>query len=89
MGELRRLRNVGPATEADLKLLGIETVAELVDADAFELHARLCQLTGRSHDPCMIDVFLSAIDQAQGGEARAWWAYTRERKRRMATRAQR
>jgi hypothetical protein len=81
---LRRLRNVGPATVQDFGVLGITEVAQLLGQDAFELHDRLCTLTGERHDPCMIDVFMSAIDQAQGGAARDWWHYTPERKRRLS-----
>ncbi|MCB9523154.1 MAG: mitomycin resistance protein [Myxococcales bacterium] len=84
MGELQRLRNVGPATEGDLLRLGITRVEQLVGLDAFALYDRLCAVTGVRHDPCVIDVFLSAVDQAQGGEPKAWWAYTAERKRRLA-----
>ena len=79
------LMNVGPATLKDLSVLGIGSVGDLATQDAFEMHERLCRLTGQHHDPCMIDVFLSAVDQARGGKARAWWHYTALRKRRLAS----
>jgi hypothetical protein len=84
MSPLRALRNVGPATVGDLAQLGITEVGQLVGQDAFALYDRLCVLTGVRHDPCMIDVFLSAIDQAEGGPAQDWWHYTAERKRHLA-----
>lgn len=77
---LTDLPNVGPATAADLRLLGIERPQQLVERDAFEMHARLCRLTGVRHDPCVIDVFLSITDFMQGGEAKPWWRYTAQRK---------
>lgn len=83
---LADLRNVGPATIQDLSRLGISSVRELATQDAFELYERLCALTRTRHDPCVIDVLLSAIDQASGGEARPWWHYTPQRKRRMSSR---
>jgi hypothetical protein len=78
------LKNVGPATLKDLSLLGIGSARELADQDAFELYGRLCSITRQRHDPCVIDVFMSAVDQARGGKARPWWHYTPQRKRRMA-----
>ncbi len=84
MSELQRLRNVGPATDGDLAVLGITTIAALRGQDAYALYDRLCALTQTRHDPCMIDVFLSAIDQAEGGEPKAWWAYTAARRARLS-----
>lgn len=81
---LADLRNVGPATVKDLATLGIRSVRELAAQDAFELYERLCRITRQRHDPCVIDVFMSAIDQASGAKARPWWHYTPQRKSRMA-----
>ena len=82
--KLADLMNVGPATVKDLSMLGIHSVRALADQDAFELYERLCTLTRQRHDPCVIDVFMSAIDQARGRAPRPWWHYTPQRKRRMA-----
>ena len=81
---LRDLRNIGPAMEADLKLLGINQIDQLVDQDAFDLYERLCAKTAERHDPCVIDVFMAAIHQAEGGEPLDWWRFTPERKRLLA-----
>ena len=75
-----KLRNVGPAALADFALLGIGTIAELATQDADLLYVRLCEQTGRRHDPCVHDVFAAAIHQARTGEAVNWWAYTAARK---------
>ncbi|MBU3684668.1 MAG: mitomycin resistance protein [Phycisphaerales bacterium] len=81
---LSDLANVGPATLADFRTLGIRTVAQLARQDAFRLYDRLCRRTAARHDPCCIDVFMAAIAQARGGPATAWWKFTATRKRMLA-----
>lgn len=78
------MANIGPAARGDLALLGIDTVADLARQDADELYARLSEITGSPHDPCVWDVFAAAIHQARTGEAKPWWHWTPERKRRQA-----
>ena len=75
------LPNVGPATEADLHVLGIQKPEQLVGPDAYEMHERLCRLTKVKHDPCVIDVFLAIVHFVNGGLAKPWWDFTEERKR--------
>jgi hypothetical protein len=82
--ELVALANVGPATRADFALLGIDSVAKLAKQSPDKLYARLNKLTGKRHDPCVWDTFAAAIHQAKTGEAKSWWKWTAERKRRMA-----
>jgi len=77
---LRQMPNVGPATERDLQLLGVRAPADLVGRDAFELHAELQRRTGERQDPCVIDVFMAAVDFSEGAPARPWFAYTARRK---------
>ena len=84
---LADLANVGPATVGDLHLLGITTVAQLRRRDAYRLYDELCRRTKQVHDPCVIDVFLSAIDQSNGGPRRPWWHFTPLRKAELARRA--
>ncbi|WP_374352886.1 helix-hairpin-helix domain-containing protein [Chitinimonas sp.] len=78
---LRAIPNIGPAGEADLRLLGIDTPAQLKGRDAMQLYAALCEASGQRHDPCVIDVFMAAIHFVETGEARPWWAFTAQRKR--------
>lgn len=73
--------NVGPATEKDLNSLGITRPAQLVGKDPVKLYERLCRVTGVRHDPCCLDVFMAAVDQASGKKPRPWWEYTPLRKR--------
>jgi hypothetical protein len=78
--ELTSLMNVGPRIADDLHLLGIRSVEDLRHNEADDLYDRLCELTGRRQDPCVLDTFRSAVDQANGKPARPWWEYSRERK---------
>ena len=82
--ELMALRNIGPAMRRDLELLGISTVAQLARREPDALYAALERKTGQRQDPCVWDTFAAAIHQARTGEARPWWHYTHERKRRQA-----
>jgi hypothetical protein len=86
---LRDLRGVGPSIEKDLNLLGIETVGQLARADGFRLYQRLNELTGVRHDPCVLDTFRCAIEQARYPnlplEQTNWWWWSRERKRAVST----
>ena len=80
------LPNVGEAIGRDLVRIGVTEPGQFVGADAYEMHDRLCEVLGFVQDYCVIDVYLSAIDFMEGGEAKKWWAFTAERKRVMAGR---
>jgi len=84
MDQLQDLANVGPAVERMLGRLGVTAPAQLAGQDPYELFERLCAVDGRRHDPCLLDTFMSAVDQADGKPARPWWEYTPERKRSLA-----
>lgn len=82
--ELLALKNIGPAMRRDLELLGIASVAQLARREPDALYRALARKTGQRQDPCVWDTFAAAIHQARTGEARPWWHYTPERKRRQA-----
>ena len=81
---LKDLSGVGAATIADLKILGIHTVAELSRQDGDDLYERLCQRTGTQHDICCLDVFRCAVAQARDpklpSKQKNWWFWSRLRK---------
>ncbi len=79
--DLQALPNIGKAIARDLQIIGIEHPQQLIGKDPFNLHERLCKITGKNHDPCVIDVFMSAVDFMEGGEPKAWWEFTSERKK--------
>lgn len=80
---LTDLPNVGPATAKDFLRLGIRSPEQLVGADPLMLFRQLCEVTGVRHDPCTLDVFMSAVSFMNGGAARAWWEFTAQRKQVM------
>jgi hypothetical protein len=73
--------NIGPAMVADFRVLNISTPQELKKHDAFTLYTKLCKVTGKRHDPCVLDTFLAAVDFMRGAPAKPWWAYTAQRKK--------
>ena len=81
--ELLTLKNVGQATYEDLSQLGIQSIAELAQADPDELYIKLQRLTNRKHDPCVWDVFAAIIHEARTGEKQPWWEWTKVRKNRQ------
>jgi hypothetical protein len=84
MADLEDMPNVGPATARDLRKLGIKKPADLRGKDPYALYEKLCRVTGKRQDPCVMDVMISVVRFAEGAPARAWWKYTKERKGRMA-----
>jgi hypothetical protein len=83
---LEDLPNVGPAVAADLRLLGIHAPPDLRGRDPYRMYDDLCRVTGRRHDPCVLDTFIAAVRFMGGAPAKPWWAYTAERKRALAAR---
>ncbi|MET8338321.1 helix-hairpin-helix domain-containing protein [Streptosporangium canum] len=84
--DLLELVNVGPAVARHLARAGITRTDQLAGLDPVELYDRLCALDGHRYDPCLLDTFMSAVEQAGGGPARPWWDYTAERKRLLSER---
>ena len=77
---------VGLAVVRYLERVGITERGQLVGQDPVELYDRLCVLDGQPYDLCLLDTFMSAVDQADGRPGRPWWDYTVERKRLIAER---
>lgn len=82
--DLEDIPNVGPSVSASLRLLGFVNPEQLVDQDPYEMYDRLNLLTGTRHDPCLLDVFISAVRYTEGGPPEPWWTFTAERKRTLA-----
>lgn len=83
-GKLEDLPNVGSAMAKDLRLMGIDRPAALRGRDPYALYEQLNRITGTRHDPCVLDTFIAVVDFVGGAPSRPWWAYTAQRKRRMA-----
>jgi len=81
ISNLEDLPNIGKSMAANLRLVNIKHPQDLIDKDPYQLYDKLCSVTGKQHDPCVIDVFLSVVDFMESGDARLWWEYTTERKK--------
>lgn len=85
--EIRNIRdipNVGKAIERDFFLLGINEPIELIGRDPYQMYSDLCNVTCKRHDPCVIDVFISAVRYMEGEPPKKWWEFTKERKEHLA-----
>jgi HD-GYP domain-containing protein (c-di-GMP phosphodiesterase class II) len=78
---LTDLPNVGPKMAAIFERAGVKRPSDLVGSDAVALYETLNRKSGEQFDPCVLDVFLSAVEFMNGGEAKVWWAFTSQRKR--------
>ena len=81
VSQLDELPNIGKAIAYDLQLIGIDHPGTLIGKEAFGLYEELCTKSGKRHDPCIIDVFMSAIHFMEGGDPLPWWSFTDERKK--------
>ena len=80
VSKLEELPNIGKSIARYLLLLGINNPKQLVHQDPFKMYKLLCEKTNRRIDPCVLDVFMSAVDFMEGKEPRPWWKYTKQRK---------
>jgi Pathogenicity locus len=86
LAQLQDIPNVGPAIAADLHQLGINVPADLPGRDPYAMYDVLCRITGKRHDPCLLDTFIAAVRFMEGEPKKPWWNYTAERKRALAAR---
>ncbi len=77
---LTDLPNIGPACAADLRLLGIHEPGQLAGMNPYAMYDKLCEITARRQDPCVLDVLISVTRFMNGEHPRPWWAFTAERK---------
>jgi hypothetical protein len=78
---LTDIPNIGPAMVDTFQLLNIRTPADLKAKDPHTLYTRLNKKTGTRYDPCVLDVFMAAVDFMNGAPSHPWWHYTKERKK--------
>ncbi len=81
VSRLEELPNIGKAMANSLRLVGIDDPKKLIGKEPLELYDELCAITGKRHDPCVIDIFMSVVSFMEGGEPRPWWSFTDERKK--------
>ncbi len=83
--KLGDLESIGKAMLRDFEMLGIRSVAQLAKQDAGVLYRKLEKLTGCRQDPCVLDTFQAAVEQAKDPnlpkEKRQWWYWSWLRKK--------
>jgi hypothetical protein len=81
---LEDLRGIGKKMREDFKILGVESVRQLKAEDAQKLYDRMCEITGTRQDPCVLDTYRCAIEQARNPnlpeEQKDWWYWSKVRK---------
>ncbi len=74
---LLTIPGIGTSMAEDLRVLGIETVADLTDKNPQELYDRLCEIRNARLDPCVLYVFRCAVYYAgtsnHDPEKLKWW----------------
>jgi hypothetical protein len=63
---LKDIPNIGPSMVSDFKILEIHTPEDLKMRDPFALYTKLCKITRKRHDPCVLDTFMAAVDFMNG-----------------------
>jgi hypothetical protein len=82
--KLSDLRGIGRKMLEDFGRLGISSVRQLRARDASQMYARMCEISGTRQDPCVLDTYRCAVEQARNPrlpeEQRNWWYWSRLRK---------
>lgn len=81
VSDLEALPNIGKAIAKNLRLIGIKHPKQLIGKDPIFIYEKLCEISSQKHDPCVLDVFMSAVDFMNGSEPRNWWEFTQKRKK--------
>ncbi|MCW8933898.1 MAG: helix-hairpin-helix domain-containing protein [Gammaproteobacteria bacterium] len=76
--------NVGKAIEKYFILIGLEEPVELINKDPYLMYNELCDITQQKLDPCVIDIFISAVNYMKGGPPEKWWKFTQQRKAKLS-----
>jgi Pathogenicity locus len=77
---LEDLPNIGKAISADLHKIGIKDPDQLKTRKPIDVFNELAGVMGHRHDPCLLDVLISAKRFLNGEPDKPWWHYTEERK---------
>lgn len=80
ISELIELPNIGKAIAAMLYMIQINKPTDLIGKEPLQLYRQLCDKSDKRIDPCVLDVFISAVHFMESGEAVSWWKFTEQRK---------
>ncbi|HHV02907.1 MAG: helix-hairpin-helix domain-containing protein [Bacteroidales bacterium] len=74
---LLNIPGIGKSMAEDLRVLGIESVADLTEKDPQQMYDRLCEIRNTKLDPCVLYVFRCAVYYAGNNvhdpEKLKWW----------------
>lgn len=84
--KLEDIPNIGKSIARDLHVLGIHTPAELATCDPLATYLLLSDGMGKRHDPCVLYTLMAAQHFFQSGESLAWWKFTAQGKKLLASR---
>ncbi len=83
--KLTLIPSVGISTARDLNMIGIKDIEDLKDRDPEKLYEKLCKVTGKKQDRCVLYVYRCAVYFADGGKNKEkfkWWSWKDEEKTR-------
>jgi hypothetical protein len=80
VNKLEHLPNIGKAIATDLRSIGIERPDQLKIREPLDVFNELANVMGHRHDPCLLDVLISAKRFLEGEPAKPWWSYANERR---------
>ena len=72
INDFNSIPNVGPATIRYLSILGIKKPFELIGQNPYSMYKELNEITGKHFDPCLADVFISAVKFTEGATPPKW-----------------
>ena len=73
--------NIGESIADDLRRIGVQDAQQLIGRDPWEIYRKICRHDGVIHDPCVLDVLMSAVEYMKGGAPKKWWKFTAQRKK--------
>lgn len=83
---LTDIPNIGKAISRSLQQISIHNPDDLIGKDPYQMYIKLCDISGKRVDHCIIDVFIASVSYMEGAAPKKWWAYTAERKEVMKKR---
>ena len=79
--DLTEIVNIGKSVAGDLRRIGVHDAQQLIGRDPWEIYRKICRHDGVVHDPCLVDVLMSAVEYMNGGSPKKWWKFTARRKK--------